>query len=81
MAMLSILRKTMPGDVKGILDAIVQILMVSFRRIFLYKESTSRPIMCNIPPDETIDIILITCTVATTVPLASPSMIFVICLT
>ena len=78
MAMLSILRKTMPGDVKGI---IVQILMVSFRRIFLYKESTSRPIMCNIPPDETIDIILITCTVATTVPLASPSMIFVICLT
>ena len=76
--MLSILRKTMPGDVKGI---IVQILMVSFRRIFLYKESTSRPIMCNIPPDETIDIILITCTVATTVPLASPSMIFVICLT
>ena len=78
MAMLSILRKTMPGDVKGI---IVQILMVSFRRIFLYKESTSRPIMCNIPPDETIDIILMTCTVATTVPLASPSMIFVICLT
>ena len=78
MAMLSILRKTMPGDVKGI---IVQILMVSFRRIFLYKESTSRPIMCNIPPDETIDIILITCTVAMTVPLASPSMIFVICLT
>ena len=78
MAMLSILRKTMPGDVKGI---IVQILMVSFRRIFLYKESTSRPIMCNIPPDETIDIILITCTVATTVPLASPSMIFVIYLT
>ena len=78
MAVLSILRKTMPGDVKGI---IVQILMVSFRRIFLYKESTSRPIMCNIPPDETIDIILITCTVATTVPLASPSMIFVICLT
>ena len=78
MAMLSILRKTMPGDVKGV---IVQILMVSFRRIFLYKESTSRPIMCNIPPDETIDIILITCTVATTVPLASPSMIFVICLT
>ena len=78
MAMLSILRKTMPGDVKGI---IVQILMVSFRRIFLYKESTSRPIMCNIPPDETINIILITCTVATTVPLASPSMIFVICLT
>ena len=78
MAMLSILRKTMPGDVKGI---IVQILMVSFRRIFLYKESTSRPIMCNIPPDEAIDIILITCTVATTVPLASPSMIFVICLT
>ena len=76
--MLSILRKTMPGDVKGI---IVQILMVSFRRIFLYKESTSRPIMCNIPPDETIDIILITCTVAMTVPLASPSMIFVICLT
>ena len=78
MAVLSILRKTMPGDVKGI---IVQILMVSFRRIFLYKESTSRPIMCNIPPDEAIDIILITCTVATTVPLASPSMIFVICLT
>ena len=44
---------------------------------YLYSDS----LFANIPPDETIDFVSTTCTMATKIPLTFPIMIFIMCLT